>query len=390
MKRKAFMAMLVMASTIGFGACSDDNGDEDGDQTDPKTEAYQKIAENYTDVIVLPTYAAMRDEAMTLLEKVEAFAEADEAHAQAALQAVCDQWRNTRHPWEMSEAFLFGPADTYNLDPKIDTWPLSEKNISDYINSNISLNIDDVREDGLAINVRGFHTMEYLAFENGQARNAADLNDRWKEYMIAVATVLRDDCVKLWYYWNGPDNVPASSQEVLDEIEVEVDGGFAERFTTPNLYDQSYKTYIDVINQIVDGCTDICGEVGEQKIGGPYNLYKANKPDEAVAEVESWYSWNSLVDYEDNIVSIQHSYLGNMSESIDAQASANSISAYIAAENPAVDTEIRNAIKTARNAIAAIPAPFRNNLNASAEIDNAMDELANLENSLKKIKTVIK
>ena len=143
---------------------------------------------------------------------------------------------------------------------------------------------------------------------------------------------------------------------------------------------------MDVIWQIIDGCTDICGEVGEQKIGGPYETQN-------VEEVESWYSWNSLADYENNVISIQHSYLGNMSDDItllDNIGNENSISAIVAKNNSDLDEEIRKAIKEARNAVDAIPQPFRNNLTASSEIEFAMERLNDLNDILGKIKTIIK
>ena len=55
-----------------------------------------------------------------------------------------------------------------------------------------------------------------------------------------------------------------------------------------------------------------------------------------------------------------------------------------------MDEEIRKAIKEARNAVDAIPQPFRNNLTASSEIEFAMERLNDLNDILGKIKTIIK
>ena len=48
------------------------------------------------------------------------------AGSQAALDAACNQWRVARADWEQSEAFLFGAADKYSIDPHTDTWPVDQ------------------------------------------------------------------------------------------------------------------------------------------------------------------------------------------------------------------------------------------------------------------------
>ena len=80
-----------------------------------------------------------------------------------------------REPWEKSEAFLFGPVDALGLDPNMDSWPLDQVAIVNILNSG---NFDDLNwTDGesddeieAAQNVRGFHTLEFLLFKNGEPR----------------------------------------------------------------------------------------------------------------------------------------------------------------------------------------------------------------------------
>lgn len=40
---------------------------------------------------------------------------------QESLDAACKQWKVARADWEKSEAFLFGAADVYSIDPHTDT-----------------------------------------------------------------------------------------------------------------------------------------------------------------------------------------------------------------------------------------------------------------------------
>ena len=126
MKRKNFLQMgvLMMIPALSLSSCEDEtNGEVNQSES---SEIYGETIENYVYDIVIPTYAEMKENAFTLLEKVEEFAQGG---TDAQLEAACDAWRNTREPWEESEAFLFGPAATYGLDPLIDSWPLDKTNI---------------------------------------------------------------------------------------------------------------------------------------------------------------------------------------------------------------------------------------------------------------------
>ncbi len=376
--KKQLLLICGLAGLLNTACKHDDDAIDNGLSQD-YDEKYTAIIDNYVDNIVLTTYSNQKKCAAALLSAVEKFTESGQ---QSDLQKACDAWRATRSPWEESEAFLFGPAATYSLDPSLDSWPLDKVQIEKYLNSEIVFDVD-----GLGSTVRGFHTLEYLLFENGQARVASTISDRQKEYMLTVATGLYYDSFKLWYYWNGDNGLSANDDELISELEPDMAAdGFGHRFKHPNMYDQLFKTQADVISQIVDGCTDISGEVGEQKIGGPFE----NKN---VEDVESWYSWNSLEDYKNNILSIQHAYLGTLSNDIsdlDNTGDEKSISLLVAQNNKELDKEIRQSIQEAYKAIDAIPAPFRNNLNASTEIKKAMEKCAELTNALEKIKTIVK
>ncbi len=377
MNKKNLIFGGLLASLMFFSSCDDEKKDEVLND-DSSSVAYTEVINNYVDKVVIPTYGDMKDKTSALLEAVEAFTESG---TDSDLQAACDAWRAAREPWEESEAFLFGPAATYGLDPSLDSWPLDKVQINSFLNSSIEFD-----PEALGSTVRGFHTLEYLLFENGKARKASDITERQKNYMVAVATGISDDAFLLWYYWHGDKSLSSADKERVEELEPDAaNDGFGARFKNANMFDQAYKTQADVIGQIIDGCTDISGEVGEQKIGGPFNTKQ-------VEEVESWYSWNSLDDYKHNILSIQHSYLGTLSDKIgdlDKTGSASSISGVVAGKNKNLDEQIRKAIKDAYNAVDAIPAPFRNNLNASTEIKDAMEKLAELTDVLEKVKEVI-
>lgn len=195
--------------------------------------------------------------------------------------------------------------------------------------------------------------------------NANDLDyneayaEQWANYMTVVSGLLKNDAQTLYDEWNG---------------------GYADIFKNHN--SNEYKSAIDCVEQIFDGCIDIAGEVGDSKIGEPYRLYQAGDTEEALYAVESWYSWHSRDDYRNNIYSIRNAYYGSR----DGSVNANSLSAVLAAKNPDLDAEAKATIQAAADAIYAIPQPFRNNIN-SKEAADAMDACADLgdfiENTLK-------
>lgn len=132
------------------------------------------VVETYVDEVVLPTYSDLKDRVATLYDKVDALAKKT---TNQAFKDACDAWISAREPWEKSEAFLFGPVADQGLDPNMDSWPLDQAAIVNILNSGDYSKMQwsgDYSEDSEAIsaaqNVRGFHTLEFLLFKDGQAR----------------------------------------------------------------------------------------------------------------------------------------------------------------------------------------------------------------------------
>ncbi|MBR6330441.1 MAG: peptidase M75, partial [Bacteroidales bacterium] len=63
------------------------------------------------------------------------------------MQAACDKFLEARAWWEKSEAFLFGAAGDYGVDPHIDSWPLDEDAFNTLMNSPAMIQALDA-EDG--------------------------------------------------------------------------------------------------------------------------------------------------------------------------------------------------------------------------------------------------
>ena len=375
------MGLAMMGLTM-FTACSSSD-DKKGDEPQPaevtiQDAEYDAIINQYVDQVVLPTYNDLKAKNSALYQAVVAFGDAP---SDANFQKICDAWLVAREPWESSEAFLFGPVADYGLDPNMDSWPLDQEAIVKLLESqqwNDMQWTGDYDEDDDAIaaaqTVRGFHTLEFLAFRDGKART---LNDKatddeaanavynagnataWAQYMRNTAQLLVDDVTTLCEAWNN---------------------GYAAKFKSHN--GGEFTSGLSCIEQLIDGCIDIAGEVGQAKIGDPYDLYVSGKTTEALYAVESWYSWHSRDDYTNNIYSIRNAYFGSR----DGSVNKNSLATLVAKYNAELDAEVKAAITNAANAIQAIPQPFRNNIN-SKEAQAAMEACAELsdilENDLK-------
>lgn len=184
---------------------------------------------------------------------------------------------------------------------------------------------------------------------NSEFDEAADLDitsdnlSSWKNYAYQVAKLLEEDANSLYYAWN-------TYYDYNDEA-------FAITFKNHN-NTNDYSSALDCIYTIIDYCVDITDEVGNSKIGDPYNEYMAGNYTEALYAVESWYSWHSRDDYANNIRSIRNSYYSSLDSTV------NDASLYTIVENldPTLNAQVAAAIEEAKDAILAIPQPFRNNI----------------------------
>jgi predicted lipoprotein len=209
------------------------------------------------------------------------------------------------------------------------------------------------------------------------------MNTEWINYAAAAASELLDDCIQLWAAWNGPSGVPETDlariggNSFFSQQGVR-SNGYAVILKTAGDGNTDFPTQKDAIETIlIDGFANIANEVGAAKIGEPNGFAIDNDIESAVYAVESWYSWNSITDYSDNIISIKNGYCGRKADNISAAANTNSISARVRAIDAGLDNDVNAAIDGAYAAITGMIAPFRNNLKGP-KVDNAMKACADL------------
>ncbi len=381
--------MAIMAA--GIVACSESTGGEDDEDDEYDHTA---LIDTYVDNVVIPTYADMKDRSWGLLEAVNTF---NSAKSQDNLNAVCAAWIAVREPWELSEAFLFGPCGDagLNVDPNIDTWPFDELEFAALMGNSAPIEASDVcaYPEGL----RGYHTIEYLIFEGGAAKTYTALTDRQIKYMVSAATVLRDDCIRVWAAWKGTSGISTKDQGAVTamgsywDVPKYFDGtgdptinasSYASVFKETK---HPYTSQYNVVEAIIDGCIEIADEVCDGKILAPYEGEDGDgTPDPAL--VESRFAWNSRVDFQNNMRSIRNAYYGSR----DGQIAASSLASFAQEHNPALHAEIVAAINNAINKIGQMQQPFINHLtDDGTAIEAAATAAKTLGESIARLKQII-
>ncbi len=319
---KTLTAVAIGALLV---ACEKTNSTENG-----ITKNQQKMAaavENYVPNVVYSTYKALADETENLYQALNSASQKGvKALTQGDLDKICTTFLNARKYWEQSEAFLYGPATTFGIDPHIDTWPLDVEALATALS-----NADQMAmlkgEDGIAYagaklgqELLGFHGIEFIIFREGKNRSVAALQAKESDeafakynvtgeqelvYATAVAGDLRDNCYRLYASWN-PDAEKVYTDRMEDiEAETEINGKiYGANMLGAAKLGSSFETWEEVLSTIlVGGCSNICAEVADVKMGNAHS-------GEDVNYIESPYSEQSFQDFIDNILSIQYSLYG--------------------------------------------------------------------------------
>lgn len=363
-----FYKFFVAATGAAVLLCGCESNSNGADETaDAKETALHAAIVPYVDHTIIPTYKGMADNAILMSEACDAIFEAFESGTLTSqhVKRAGEYWNQSRDYWERSEAFLYGAAADYNIDPHIDSWPLDKNAMDDLLidlRNGKNWNISNNAGYGLL----GFHAVEYMLFElsaDGNTSLTHNTNYTREElvYMCAVAEDLRNQCVLLEASWAGMDNITSAKREILEEAELEpsIDYGYSMKHAGQG--GSLYKTYQAAAEDLIQGCIDIADEVGNTKIGRPV----MGSSSEDKNYIESPYSLNSIADFVGNIISIRNAYCG----SNDGDAS---VSDYIRSVNPSLDTELRNQIETAIDTIQKIPEPFAKTASTNADAHSAV------------------
>lgn len=370
--------LLVMGilMTVTFSSCSDDDVTDSPNNTLSEKETLLKSAStDYVNDVIYPTYGNLATQTGLLYEQLNAVKEKFKADpssvSQNDIDQICSTFLEARSYWEETEAFLYGAATDFGIDPHIDTWPLDlDGLVTELKNSDKIAQLDNGNEgiayaaNKLGQELLGFHGIEFIIFRNGQNRDVNSLlgndpdlissygaNISGREeliYATAVAGDLRDRCYQLNVAWN-PDAPQEQKTRVIDECELQYTVGsgqltYGENMLIAGQAGSTYTTWRQVASTILtSGCQNISNEVYSQKMGNAYNGSDPNY-------IESPYSHRSFYDFKDNILSIQHSLYGNVDNDLTKD---NSLMGYLKKYNPTIASELETSLQEAFNALDA-------------------------------------
>ena len=310
--------------------------------------------------------------------------------SQEALDQACNDWKTARANWENTEAFLFGAADVYSIDPHTDTWPVAANDLADVLRDEKAMaNLDNFIKTANA-GILGYHGLEYVLFRQGQPRKIDQITNLEYNYICAVAKDLYNATSTLEAAWDSKES-NAERQRIAKEyvathLAIDDDGNqegaldgfqnFGKAFKNPGTGD--WETALDATREIISGCQDIIGEVGDSKIGLPFT-------GEDKTYIESPYAYNSITDFYDNIVSCKNALYGSMNATAPNEKSLiyfckNAGNATLTAQA----NEVTAKLDAALDKIKAMKAPFalyytdgscKVAIDALGELDDALGAL---------------
>ena len=281
------MKAILLRLGIGLAACSlllvAGCGDDSDAPTGPAAVEFDfgPILDNFTDNVVIATYADLDERAGELLAAIEALSSDTTPEN---LSAARNAWVATRIPWEASEGFLFGPVDFNGYDPALDSWPVNRTDLDGVLASDNDLTTAYVNSlDGT---LKGFHTIEYLLFDEGGSKTATDFTEREFAYLIATTQDLK------------------ATTEALHTSWIASGGNFGQKVRNAGSGSDAYPSAQSAVQEMVGGMIGICDEVANGKIADPF-------VEQDTRLVESQFSFNSIADFQNNLRSVLHVYTGD-------------------------------------------------------------------------------
>ncbi len=332
--------LLAISLVIGC------DGDEDEQDDDAAFNA-SAMLDDFANTVILATYTDLDNKAGELLAAVNTLAE---ENTQANLVNAQQAWVATRTPWEQSEAFLFGPVDTQGLDPALDSWPVNQVDLQQVLDGDDELTKEHVA--GLEETLKGFHTIEFLLFRNGDQRIASDITVREMQYLVSTTEILKDSTLQLKLAWTQEGE------------------NFSNTITTAGEGNPVYPSQSSAVQEMVNGMITIADEVANGKISDPFT-------ESNTTLVESQFSYNSISDFQDNIRGIQNVYMGKY------ESDGEGLNEFVKSQDADLDSRFQTEIQTAIDTIGAIPKPFRESITTHRpDVQDAIDAVSTVHLTL--------
>jgi predicted lipoprotein len=342
---KALSAILLVGSLLAFSGCSDDN---ENSSTIDETLNTSILAE-FSSNIATSIYTDLKGKTTLLNTQIVALETGGATDAE--LTAARNTWKEARQAWEQSEAFLFGPVSTENIDPRIDTWPVNFTDLEAQLQSSNTFTEDYI--DNLEDALKGFHPIEYLLFGENGDKAAADLTARDIEYLKGLAL-----------------NLKTLTGQLADEWDISNNSSYHHAFINAGKGSAVYSSQRAALEELVNSLAGICDEVANGKINEPFTQQDPSLE-------ESPFAQSSIPDFTNNIKGVQNVYLGKYSA--DGKGLEDLVKKY----NLQLDTDVKLKINNAIAALGNITDPFGEAIfSQSIQVQNAIDAINELKDIL--------
>ncbi len=396
--KKIKTSIILAAGLLTIAGCQKDPFDATLTAQEKELKA---AVEQYVPGVIYDIYGNLANKSGELYSAIAAI-KGSGSYTQGDIDKVCSLFLDARKYWEQSEAFLFGAATAYGIDPHIDSWPLNKDFLAKSLsNKDVIAELDSQGADAidlLGASSLGFHGLEFIFFRDGKNRTVASLGGKETDsafasydvtgsdeiiFAAAVAEDLRNYCYELQVAWDP--SAPAERKTLVeDELELNtvMDSGmtYGENLLSTGKPGSTYRNWPEAVSSIlVAGCSNICNEVANTKIGTAHYVSSSEyDPD----YIESPYSKKSYQDFKDNILSIQYSLYGEAGATAPKSASIASflknakyekyaeLEAALAAALQSLDECLASGVAFVDNPTATVAE------NAIVKI-NALDELLN-------------
>ena len=344
MKKSYQQYLLAGAVLLSLSNCSDN------DNASPVNEELNtQVLLDFSSNLPQAVYSDLSAKTSTLYDQVVALG--TDGATDAELAATRTTWKQAREAWEQSEAFLFGPVSTNDIDPRIDTWPVNFNDLNAQLASKADFTADYV--NSLDDALKGFHPIEYLIFGEDGDKKAAELSARDMEYLTALAL-----------------NLKTLTADANDSWKPSVSGNYHTIFTTAGKGSATYPTQLAAYQELVNAMAGICDEVANGKLDEPFTAQDPSLE-------ESPFAQNSIIDFTNNIKGVQDVYLGKYS------ADGKGLEDIVRQYNLQLDSDIKLKMGNAISALGKITDPFGKAITTQAmQIETAMSSINDLKDIL--------
>ena len=185
--------------------------------------------------------------------------------SQAVLDQACADWKVARANWENTEAFLFGAADVYSIDPHTDTWPVAANDLADVLRDEKAMaDLDNFIKTANS-GILGYHGLEYVLFRQGQPRKIDQITNLEYNYICAVAKDLYHATATLEAAWDSKESnaerLKIAKEYVATHLAIDDDGNqegalegfqnFGKAFKNPGTGDWERPSMLPVKSSLV-------------------------------------------------------------------------------------------------------------------------------------------